>query len=207
MKVNFQGMKTDAKIENEIEQAIAQILDFSRSNQLGLTSKEQFITNVTIYESKSSFDNLIKSSSEWKAQTKVPATRLGFGKNREFFVVSWAAYQGVHPRDSRSEYEKLMVHEIAHLLHIAYLKGDDEKMGPIWFYEGFACFVANQYPDAALPKDPSSVINLPEGASYRDYVAIFRALRKKYSVRELLHKANDKKFNDWAISTLQEPIP
>lgn len=204
LTVSFQGMKSDTKIEGEIKDAVDQILEFSHSNQLGIRTGEPFITKATVYGTKSSFDSFIEASPGWKAGAKVPATYVGFGEKRALFVISWTAYQGVHPSDSHSEYEKLIVHEIAHLFHAAYLKNNEDKMGPVWFYEGFACVVADQYKDATLPKDFASVINSPERASYRDYVAIIRKLRKKYSVRELLDKASDKNFNSWAISALRE---
>ncbi len=203
VSIKFKGMKSDFKIEHDIKGAIAQILEFSRSKQLDVRTSEQFITKATVYDSKSSFDKFIEASPGWKTGSKVPATYVGFGEKKEFFVVSWKAYQEIHPNDSRKEYEKLIVHEIAHLFHAAYLKGDEDKMGPVWFYEGFACVVAGQYPDASLPQDFASVINAQNRASYKDYVAIFRELLKKYSIRELLDKANDKNFNAWAISVLR----
>ena len=33
-------------------------------------------------------------------------------------------------------YEKLIAHELAHAYHIQLLDGDEESMGPVWFYEG-----------------------------------------------------------------------
>lgn len=202
--INFFEMKPDAKIESEIKSAVSQLLEVSRSNQLGIEKVEQFITKASVYGTKSSFDKLIESSPAWKAGSKVPATYVGFGEKKEFFIISWSAYQGIHPNESRTEYEKLLVHEISHLFHTAYLKGGDDRMGPVWFYEGFACFVANQYQDAVLPKDFAPIINAPERSSYRDYVAIVRELHKRHSIRELLNKAHEKDFNRWAIAALRQ---
>lgn len=201
--VNFQEMKSDTEIEKEINNAVNQILKFSRTNNLEIQKSEQFITKATVYGTKSSFDKFIETSPDWKTGAKVPATYVGFGEKKEFFVVSWSSYQAVHPADTREEYRKLLIHEIAHLFHSAYLNGSDDKMGPVWFYEGFACFAANQYQGAVLPKNFDLVINAPDRGSYRDYVAIFRELRKKHSVHDLLDKAHTKDFNRWVILQLR----
>ncbi len=204
VKVNFHETKRDPKVERELIGAVNQILEFSNSNHLGVKKSEQFIAEADVYGSKFSFDKFIEASPNWKAGVKVPATYVGIGEKKKLFVVSWPVYQGIHPNDSRHEYGKLIVHESAHLFHVAYLKGDEEKMGPMWFFEGFACFVADQYREAVLPRNFASVINTSERGNYKDYVAIFSELRKKYSVRELLDKAHDKDFNNWAISTLRQ---
>lgn len=203
LKVDFQGTKSDPEIESEIQSAVQKVLEFSRANELGIDKSDQFITKATVFETKVNFDNFIKATPEWKAGAIVPANYAGFGEKKEFFVVAWPAYQMIHPKDSRKEYQRLLVHEIAHLLHSAFLQGHDDKMGPVWFYEGFACYVADQYKDAAVPRDIGSVVSSPDRGSYRDYAAIFRGLRTKHPVRELLDKASTQDFNGWAISQLR----
>jgi hypothetical protein len=42
-------------------------------------------------------------------------------------------------------YEKLLAHKIAHGLHIRILNGDEGRMGPTWFFEGFAIYAVEQF--------------------------------------------------------------
>jgi hypothetical protein len=68
-----------------------------------------------------------------------------------------------------------MIHEMAHRLH-ARIVGDEQKMGPIWFWEGFAVYAADQYlsntPDLT-ETELWSIIDAKERGSYRNYRAVF----------------------------------
>ncbi len=54
-------------------------------------------------------------------------------------------YAEIYPEGIEDKsFEKLLTHEMAHRLHIRILDGNEEAMGPIWFFEGFAIYIADQ---------------------------------------------------------------
>lgn len=196
----------DKNFSNLVNNSISTLLLFSKTHLLKIERSADFVAEVILYGTKESFDKMVSNSSDWPKGTKVPSTYVGLGQKRKFHVISWDAYKTIHPNDSALEYQKLITHELTHLLHIAYLKGREDDMGPMWFFEGFACFVADQYPNSPMPskENLNEILSDKKRASYMDYVAVFRSLAKKKSVTKLLQEASSKDFSSWAKNALVE---
>lgn len=92
----------------------------------------------------------------------------------------------------------MLTHEIAHRLHVRILDGDEDAMGPIWFFEGFAIYVSEQFLDftcsEALMWD---IIKNQKQVSYKYYGAVFRYLMEHISLQTLIHHAKDINFYEW----------
>ena len=137
---------------------------------------------------------------------ELPETYCGALEKRTLLVVSPEYYSKVYPEGiETNSYEKLLTHEIAHRLHIKILKGDEEAMGPIWFYEGFAMFVADQFSksEVKLSKEEMiEIMNNPDRGSYSNYCYIFRYFVNKVPLKEMIFKAKNVNFNEELILLL-----
>lgn len=197
VSLQYVGPNNDSNFSAALQSSIGKIIDFSAKYDLGPTKAEDFVSKVVIYASKSEFDSMLRSSPDWPKNAQVPKTFVGVGEKKVFHVVSWPAYQTVHPDETYSDYQKLIAHELGHLFHIAYLHGQEDKMGPVWFYEGFACLIADQYPDSPLPSksEVTSILKDPKRGNYKTYAPIMRALARLKPIKEMLNHASDSGFS------------
>lgn len=194
--VRYSGQTKDRHFQEVVLYAIDRILKFSKTNKLGIENSSDFVTDAIVYDSKDGFDHMVETSPGWPKGRKASQAYLGVSKNKTFYVVDWPVFKTVHPGEKISEYENLLTHELMHLFHVAYLKGDESKMGPLWFYEGLACLVAGQYIDSPLPKRARlhQILFTKQRNSYRDYAAILVAMTKVKPIVELLKHAPDADF-------------
>ena len=160
-----------------------------------------------MYGSTAEFDKAIRMSTGQQKSDSVPETYVGFGQNKKFHIIARSVYKVIFPKDTDRAYLNLVTHELTHLFHIAYLDGHEEKMGPVWFYEGFACLVADQYPGAPPPsREQISKITInPTRGDYQIYVAILRLLAKRKSIRALLAEASEAEFSRDVGALLTQP--
>ncbi|MEQ8167698.1 MAG: hypothetical protein ABRQ38_02290 [Candidatus Eremiobacterota bacterium] len=93
-----------------------------------------------------------------------------------------------------------MAHEIAHRLHVRILNGNEEAMGPLWFFEGFALYAANQFEDSSLilsEEEIGEIIRSEERGSYEKYAFVFRYFLKKKPLEDMIEQAGKKDFIRW----------
>ena len=119
--------------------------------------------------------------------------------DKKLYILSPDEYKNIYPEvDENNYYEKLITHELAHQLHLRILDGQDESMGPIWFYEGFAIFAADQFSDYKLnSSDIWKIINSKKRVSYKYYGAVVRFFLEKISLNKLVENAKRDDFVDW----------
>lgn len=160
--------------------------------------KENLIKEYIHYETKELFDsNLIRLSSS--SLQEVPKTYVAVGDQRLLRVISWQSYQEVFPKNNHEDYIDLLVHEMAHIFH-SNLVGD-EKMGPVWFFEGFAILAANQYIKAPklAENEVSEILESKKRGNYEKYAYILREFIKKHTLKQMVEKAclNESEFLSW----------
>jgi hypothetical protein len=165
---------------------------------------EPFFDTAAIFDNKPDFDaEIIRLFDLDPAETSLPATYSGMLHQRRLAVVSPELYRANYPEgDEPAAFEKLLAHEIAHHLHIRVLGGDEDAMGPVWFYEGFALVAAGQFEgrDVALtPDDRRRIIAESERRSYREYAPLLRHLLKSAPLADMVKRASQPDFNDWAL--------
>lgn len=162
------------------------------------------INSVEIFATKLAFDKKIIQLSEGQ-MTTVPKTYVGVADKKVLRVVSWSEYKKVHTQDSLIEYEKLLTHEMAHQLHIELLNGDENLMGPVWFFEGFAVIAADQYSDFQMTdrKKVVEIIQSPSRGDYKAYGAILREIVKSKTLPELVEMAKSSEFNSKVLALLK----
>jgi len=165
--------------------------------------REPFLNNIFVYDKQSKLINKLVEISDYKKED-FPERISAVISNKQLYILSPKAYLKVYPEANEEKaYEKLITHELAHQLHLRILNGKDELMGPIWFYEGFAVFAADQFNNYSLESsDIWKVIKSEKRVSYKYYGAVISFLLNKTSLNHLVEEAKKEDFIDW-IKTLK----
>jgi hypothetical protein len=98
-------------------------------------------------------------------------------------------------------WQRLLAHEITHRFHVNLLHGNEDAMGPSWFYEGFAVFGAGQNLDEGLMYNSAlealSSVHEKGPLAYRRYVAAVRFFMQTKPLDKLIEHAGKPDFEDW----------
>ncbi|MBK9324119.1 MAG: hypothetical protein IPM97_14435 [Bdellovibrionaceae bacterium] len=191
-------------IKAAFQNAEIRIATFAQKYGWSELTIKPFIKKARIFDSKPNFDNTIVEFLGYPNDTKLPATFCAALEKEVFFSVSPSLYKEIYD-DGReaAAFEKLITHEIAHRLHIRILNGNEEAMGPVWFYEGFAIYAADQF-EVSLPtlkeEEIWSIVESPNRGSYKKYAAIMRFFLEKTTLKDLLSRASEPNFIEWLRS-------
>jgi len=172
---------------------------------------ESFLDCARIFDTKADFDNALAKIAGLPSSAVFPKTYSAALECRVLMAVSPELYAENYPEGiEENSFEKLLAHEIAHRLHIRILRGNEDAMGPIWFFEGFATFAAEQFKGLSGLKgnEIREILSDQERGSYRKYAGVFRFFAEKASVEELVRKASKENFSAWLLSlvSLQSPL-
>jgi len=189
------------ELEAATASAIDRIATFAARYGWQAATDEPFMDSVMIFDRKTDFDHALLGIAGMDITTELPATYCAALENRILLAVSPELYarnypQGVEP----GSYEKLLAHEIAHRLHERVLNGDEEAMGPIWFFEGFATYAADQFSESGLPHDTAAIwatVASTERGDYRLYAQAFRYFAARIALPELIAHAGQADFPEW----------
>ncbi len=162
------------------------------------------VKQVEIYDLKSEWDKRARELDPTVPE-ELPKS---FSANIEkdiLFCVSPELYFANYPqgKDEKDAYVKLMTHELAHRLQIRILNGDEDKMGPIWFFEGFAIYAADQLnhnKPGLTEAQIWSIADAKERGDYRKYNVVFRHFLRGLSLPDYVQKAGDPNFLEWLKS-------
>ena len=193
------------EFRQDFTNAQTRIRNFAKQNGWESLTESSFVKQIEIFDTKNDFDNRIRSLSPEEASLKIPKTFSACIENGIFFLVAPEIYE-INYADGREPdaYIKLMVHELAHRLHVAICKGDESKMGPIWFYEGFAIYAAKQLnEDKPKLSDAEiwSIVYKKDRGSYKSYNVVFRYFLKGKTLTNYLQKAGEPGFTEWLKET------
>jgi hypothetical protein len=174
---------------------------FATNNNWQKLLDPSFMKEARIFDEKSDYDNMVYESSPEIKGTPIPKTFTAALEKHIFFAMKPEYVSDVYPEGVETGYyTKLMTHELAHRLH-ARIVGDEKKMGPMWFWEGFAVYAADQFVanTPELSKDQIwEIVNAKERGSYRKYKAVFvHFLPKATSLADFVKRAGDPHFVDW----------
>lgn len=163
--------------------------------------KESFLDIAEVYDNKIQFDQRIIYLSDAPLEIKLPLTYSAVLEKRVLISISPDLYNKNYPDGIENDnFEKLLTHELSHRLHVRVLNGDEEKMGPIWFFEGFAIYAANQFEGKDLEisrEEVWKILKTGGRGNYKKYAAIMRYFLKKVDLLEMVKMAGDKNFIKW----------
>lgn len=189
------------ELEQLIISAQRRIRDFAKQHGWENLTRESFADYAEIYDKKDEFDLALIRLTGADPSIKIPITYSAVLENRVIISVSPELYAQNYPEGIEDKYyEKLIAHEIAHRLHIRILDGNEDAMGPIWFFEGFAIYASGQFENYSFELDSKEIWEIVRNTkrrSYKKYGAVFRYFLKKASIQDLIEKARTKNFLKW----------
>ncbi|MBW6516858.1 MAG: hypothetical protein K0B81_09660 [Candidatus Cloacimonetes bacterium] len=193
-----------AEFASYVLSALRNIKNFAYKNEWGDLTEEPFIERVMIFDDKREFDRNLLQLVDADPEIELPETYCAALENRVLVIVTPEIYAQVFPEGiEKDSYEKLITHEIAHRFHIRILEGNEEGMGPVWFYEGFAIYVANQFGSSKLQLSREKMVDImtnPARGSYQNYGYIFRQFAEQIPIHKLIEMAKFESFNEQLIS-------
>lgn len=195
----------ESQFEDMIEEAYSRIRSFASEYGWEKYTEQSFFNKVFIYSEKADFDRKLIELTGMPDSTEFPVTFSGGIIERVLILKSPDVYAAIYPdgvEKTGDGYIKLIVHEMAHMLHVRILNGEEEKMGPIWFFEGFAIHASDQFSDRELTlaeEEMSALIIEEIRTSYIKYGALIRYLTDYADISELVLMAADGTINDWAL--------
>lgn len=187
-------------LEQALLDAQRRLRAFARRHGWERHARESFADRAIIFDDKGAFDRALINLSGLPAPTAFPLTYSAALEERVLLSVSPALYRQNYPDgDEDAAFEKLLAHEMAHRLHIRILGGNEEAMGPIWFYEGFACLAAGQFEEDPPPaaSEVWDTLSATGRGNYRTYGGVIRHFLRKASLRRLVERAGTPDFLPW----------
>jgi len=172
----------------QIKSAQRRIVAFAREYGWQNLVAEPFAIETEIFAQQSDFFEALKNLPDFPPGASLPSTAVAALEDQRLMAVSCEEYKRICPLDDApGAFEKLLAHEIAHRLHVRILSGNEEAMGPIWFFEGFATFAAGQYGNLELTgEEILQVIGESERGSYIKYNAALRFFLKWFSLKDMV---------------------
>jgi hypothetical protein len=190
-----------AEFEKYVLAAQKRIKGFADKYQWDSLGTESYFDSVMVFDKKEAFDKTLLDITDSDPTIQLPKTYCAALEKRILIVVSPELYSKNYPEGmEENSYEKLLTHEIAHRLHIRILNNNEDLMGPIWFYEGFAIYAADQFVNSKteLSNDELwAIIKTTERGSYEKYGYIFRHFVKTIPLNTLINKAGESDFDMW----------
>lgn len=164
---------------------------------------ESFFDRAEIFDVKADFDKAIVVVAGLPVSTVLPKTYSAVLECRVLMAVSPELYAGNYPEGIEEDsYEKLLAHEIAHRLHIRILNGDEGRMGPTWFFEGFAIYAVEQFKESTCKPSATEIheiLSSSKRGSYRKYNDVFRFFAEKVALPEMIEHAAKEGFLEWLL--------
>jgi hypothetical protein len=196
--------KRRAEFEQALTAAQKRVGDFAGENGWASLATESFADSFVVFADKGMFDEAILKSAGLNIGTKLPKTYSAALEDRILMAVTPEIFMENFPEGKEDDYyDKLLAHEMAHRLHIRILNGDEEAMGPVWFFEGFAIYAAGQLKLKKYRMSPEEIwrtIGDQDRGDYRKYGYIFRHFLTKAPMKTLIEKAKDNDFPLWLRS-------
>lgn len=186
-------------LEKVLVAAQRRLRNFAVQNGWSDLVKESFADRAEIYDDQDKFIQAVIKITGEDPSTEFPKAFSACLERRIFMSVSPELYSRIYPEGIEDKsFEKLITHEMAHRLHIRILNGNENAMGPLWFFEGFVIYAAGQFENYTLePAEIWEIVRSTKRGGYKKYGAVFRHFLKRASIHELIEHAGQEDFLKW----------
>jgi len=193
------------ELHKKILSAQQALYDFACRHNWQAHMQTQFAREVRVFTDKTRFNQALVGLCGLEADYPVPSTYSGALEQNVLICLSPTLYRRLYPQgDERDAWQKLLTHEMAHRLHIRLLHGDEDAMGPVWFYEGYALHAAGQMRHQApklTEEEIWAVVDSKERGDYRQYVTVFHFFLERLPLAQLVDNAGRADFSRWLRQT------
>ncbi|GEM_PF-105957 len=198
---------SSASVERHYFEALKQVKDFAKINGLPFFSDTTIVEEIVVFDKHSDYAQILSDARRIPSD-HINATECATIIDSSLYLMTSEYYAFIYPQGIEPfSYQKLIAHELAHLLHLNFLNNDSTKTGPTWFYEGFASFVANQFEHAVGElsyKHITQIINSKTRTYYMYFPKVIKELITKTSLSNMLEKASSDQFVEWVESLLEK---
>lgn len=198
------SLETRRKLfEETLLAAQRRIVRFAEKHGWKKLTEPCFFECARICDAKNGFDKALAEIAGLPLSTVFPKMYSAALEGGVLMAVSPEPYAENYPEGVEEDsFEKLLAHEIAHRLHIRVLGGNEDAMGPTWFYEGFATYAAGQFEECrseVKADEIQEVLASKHRGSYRRCSRVFRFFAGKVSVEELVRQSCKRNFSTWLM--------
>ena len=197
-------------LESILEGAQERLLIFAERYHWEYLMEEPLMRRAFIFDSKKGYDDFLRELYPEEKDAVIPKSFTAGFKDDVFFAVSPEIYREVAPQFFEPDfYEKLVCHELAHRLHTRIVNGNEEMMGPLWFWEGLATLMASQFENKTKKIDQKTIRSLLKSArrgDYRDYNALMKRFVKLVPLPELIRRSYREDFATWLLENANPKV-
>jgi len=189
-----------AELEQNFIAAQKNLRKFAKKYGWESLTETPLVDQVEIYDTKDSFDQRAVSLSPDLRGKPIPITFSAAVEKNILFAVTPEVFDTNCSKEREPQgYIKLLTHELAHRLHSRIVKGDEDKMGPIWFFEGFAVYAADQYSSEPQLTAPEiwAIVDAKDRGSYPKYKAVFIHFLQGLTLQNYVRQASEENFSTW----------
>lgn len=204
------GTTPDMKQRAEVVRALGVVREAASAHGWVAHIQEPFWDRVEVYDTQAALWSRILQLHGMPADTELPTDGLTAAlEKRVLMAVDEQEYARIRPiyAAGREAWRRLLAHEIAHRLHVRVLDGDEDAMGPTWFFEGFATFIADQelgeVPPITSLEDALAAGQAKGDGAYAKYQSAVAWLAERVPLPELVAHAGDVDFEGWLKQRLE----
>jgi predicted esterase len=192
-----------------VAQASALVDEFAREHGWQAQAQRPLLRSVEIYERQQDLWARILALHGLPEQP-LPTPQLQAAlEEGVLLAVTPEASAALAPAYARQPdaWPRLLAHEMIHRLHVEILEGDEEAMGPPWFFEGFAVLGAGQELDTGLyVQSAAEALALAHDTTspevYARYEAAVRYFARHIPLPELVAAAGRPDFEGWLAARI-----
>ncbi|HBW22059.1 MAG: hypothetical protein A2X28_09565 [Elusimicrobia bacterium GWA2_56_46] len=181
------------------------VADYLTQHNWQAQAKASVYDSIEIFATQQELWNRIKEVNGITTDIPMPTAGLVAGlEARVLLAVTPEEYQRISPTYASAQKDfwmRLLAHEIAHRRHAVILGGNEDAMGPTWFFEGFAVLVSGQNIDSDLyytsTDEALTQVAEKKPGAYSRYVAAVRFFLTKTTLPELVAHAGMTDFETW----------
>lgn len=193
--------------ETLVRAAVATVGRFARAHGWGDAATRALPRAVEVHLDQPSLWRRLRDAFGLPDDAPLPTSALaGAVAGDDLIVVTPEAYACIAPAyaGTPGAYVRLLAHEFAHRLHVAVLDGDEDAMGPRWFYEGFAVVASGDLVDVAEPalSELWAWLHDEGPGAYARYGAALRRVQRAVPLPELVVEAGRPDFEAWIADRL-----
>jgi hypothetical protein len=193
------------QFNRDVLSALKIVQDFARRYGWQRHLRKPLFESVEIFSSQQELWKRVMQLENLPAGQKMPTRGLAAGVEKNILMtVTTEEYSRIRPEyaSRRRAWQRLLAHEMAHVLHERIVHDEPDAMGPRWFFEGFAILAAGQNLCRGLApiksfEDAMSNASKEGTGAYICYELALRFFLRRIPLKVMIRKAGSKDFEDW----------
>jgi hypothetical protein len=191
------------EVASAVVTAVAIVRDFALHHRWSRCVEEPFFHRIEIYRTQDALWRRMLALNEAEdLPMPTDALTAGLEKGVLLALIREEA-ERARPEyfSTRDDWTRAFAHEMVHQLHVRILNGQEERMGPQWFFEAFAVIGSGQALGQGIQvRNVDEAVRLTEATgrgSYAQYAAALRYFTERIPLPQLVERAAAADFQAW----------